>query len=384
MILATSGKVRGNQMHTVRIVLIGGLALALAALSVLCCFTFGTHLAPGNEGKIYGVLGGVADALKAVLPIGIAAAWTASQRARALAGVVMFAVFSTYSFASELGLYALSRDAISGTAKAGKEIYEELKTERERIAARLKELGPQPPAGAVRADIAAARQNRLWTASGECKGATLTASRTFCAGIERLQGQLAAAEEAERLRGQDDVARQKLAGVNLASVMQSTDPQSEALSRFTGLSTGTVRDALALLVALLIELGSGLGLWIATAGAGQRHENIPGTDTGRGNGASSGLPRSRSEASVLTCSDGVKPKKASKADPVRAFLKQCCATKKDGEATAAELHRAFQAWAAAKGYDSLSQKALGTRLGELGYARGKRGGVCRYRGIALV
>jgi len=48
--------------------------------------------------------------------------------------------------------------------------------------------------------------------------------------------------------------------------MRSSDPQSEALSRFTGFSSSAIRDALAVLVALLIELGSGLGLWVATAG----------------------------------------------------------------------------------------------------------------------
>ena len=34
----------------------------------------------------------------------------------------------------------------------------------------------------------------------------------------------------------------------------------------TGFSSSAIRDALAVLVALLIELGSGLGLWVATAG----------------------------------------------------------------------------------------------------------------------
>jgi hypothetical protein len=43
--------------------------------------------------------------------------------------------------------------------------------------------------------------------------------------------------------------------------MRSSDPQSEALSRFTGFSSSAIRDALVVLVALLIELGSGLGLW---------------------------------------------------------------------------------------------------------------------------
>jgi hypothetical protein len=38
----------------------------------------------------------------------------------------------------------------------------------------------------------------------------------------------------------------------MSTVLRSADPQSEALARFTGLDAGTVRDALAVLVALLI------------------------------------------------------------------------------------------------------------------------------------
>ena len=87
-------------MHWFRIVIGGSLALALSGISILCCYTFGTHLASGSEGQLYGVLGGVADALKAVLPIGITAAFAARQRARAFTGMLLFATFSAYSFAS--------------------------------------------------------------------------------------------------------------------------------------------------------------------------------------------------------------------------------------------------------------------------------------------
>jgi len=75
------------------------------------------------------------------------------------------------------------------------------------------------------------------------------------------------AEEAGRLRDQDEKHAAKLSGFDLAAVMRSADPQSEALARFTGFAAPSVRDALAVLVAVLIELGSGLGLWVAAGGA---------------------------------------------------------------------------------------------------------------------
>jgi hypothetical protein len=81
-------------MQTIRLIVGTVLALALSGISILCCFVFGQHLAPGQEGLLYGVLGGVADALKAVLPIGITAALSTGQRARALTGMLLFFTFS--------------------------------------------------------------------------------------------------------------------------------------------------------------------------------------------------------------------------------------------------------------------------------------------------
>jgi hypothetical protein len=249
-----------------RIALVGALSLALSGISILCCYVFGTHLAPGPEGQLYGALGGIADALKAFLPLAIAGALAAQQKGRAAAGAAMFAVFSLYSFTSELGLYALGRNAVASDAQAGREAYEAAKSDRGRIEARLKELGPQRPAGTVQADLDAAKQGGLWRGSEGCTQATWPAARTFCTGFEKLKGELASAQEAERLRGQDERLAVKLSGFDLAAVMRSGDPQSEALARFTGFSSQSIRDALAVLVAALIELGSGLGLWVATAG----------------------------------------------------------------------------------------------------------------------
>ena len=127
----------------------------------------------------------------------------------------------------------------------------------------------------MQADIDATKQGGLWRGSEGCTQATWPAARTFCTGFEKLKGELASAQEAERLRGQDERLAVKLSGFDLAAVMRSSDPQSEALSRFTGFSSQSIRDALAVLVAALIELGSGLGLWVATAGTRQHGRRQP-------------------------------------------------------------------------------------------------------------
>jgi hypothetical protein len=102
--------------------------------------------------------------------------------------------------------------------------------------------------------------------------------RDLCAKLERFQGELAGAEEAEKLRTKDEALARKLEGMDLAAALRSTDAQAESLSRLTGISAASIKDGLAIMVALLIELGSGLGLWVTTARAGHGQAKVARAD----------------------------------------------------------------------------------------------------------
>ena len=358
-------------MHTIRIIIGSVLALALSGLSIGCCFLFGVHLAPGIEGQIYGTLGGVADALKAVLPLGIAAALASRQRGRAAVAAVLFITFSVYSFASELGLYALSRDAQASTTTPGHEEYRLLKDERARIQERLKALGQMRPSKTVNAEIAGQLQNKLWGVSDHCSSAFSTSSRAFCAGVDRLRAELATAEESESLRAKDGALAAKLAGLNLAEALKSADPQAEALARLTGYAPGSIKDGLAILVALLIELGSGLGLYAATAG--QSREEF------------AKAPHAEKQTS-LACSNAPKVRRERPklpTDPVRQFAKTVLKSSPGKAVAAADLHNAYARWAEHEGCEVLSPHALGRRLTSLKYERIKKGGLAHYVNLAI-
>ena len=358
-------------MHRLQTVIGGALALALCAISVGCCFLFGTHLAQGVEGTVYGTLGAVADAMKALLPLSIGAALAARHRMKAIIGTVLFITFTLYSFCSELGLYALSRDAQSSSASAGKEAYQSLKDERARIAKRLSELGSARPSRAIEAEIAGQKQDRWWTLSDSCKNAAYAAARTFCAGVERLEAERATAIEAESLRTQDNQFAAKMSGYDLREVLKSADAQSEALGRLLGIDPSRVKDGLAIMVAVLIELGSGFGLF-AISGHGAAA------------GAGTASPAGQSQAPVEPAASGQrrKPGKA-KQDPVASFCRAMLLAKDGAETTAAEVYLGWQAWVATNGGPVLSPTALGRRLSEMGYQRTKRGGIARYTGIDL-
>jgi hypothetical protein len=73
------------------------------------------------------------------------------------------------------------------------------------------------------------------------------------------------------LRTKDEALATKLEGMDVGAALKSTDAQSESLSRLSGISAASIKDCLAIMVAVLIELGS--GLWVTTAGAGVGQAN---------------------------------------------------------------------------------------------------------------
>ena len=326
--------------------------MALSGISVACCYRFRLRLAPGFEGQLYAILGSVADCSKALLPLSIAAAFETRQRVRAAVGIGLFAVFSAYSLTSEIGLYAMGRDAQRGAIDAGKEGYANLRAERERIVDRLKEIGATKPAGQIRGELAADRQSRLWELSTACAEPGNSAARAFCQAHERRQGDLAASEESDRLRERDGQLAGKIEGMDLAAVMTSADAQSEALGRFTGLGSNTVRDGIALLVAGLIELASGFSLWILTTG-------IPQGGACVGAGAKDGV-----EPETAPGTDALKSQDAP--DLVRQFLERCSVSRPGHQVAAADLHKAFAMWAEQEKLPVMSPTAFGKRLTAIG------------------
>ncbi len=358
-------------MHTLRIITGSALAVVLSVISILCAYKFGRHLGgSGDEGLLYGALGGAADAFKSILPIAISAALASRQRSRAVISAVLFMVFSCYSFASEIGLYALARSSQTGGAEAVKARYGEFKSEQENMRRRLKVLGELRPSGTIKAELSGKRQSKLWGASTQCTGAMTGSQRSFCGEYEKLAGELATAEEAERLRLRDGELASKLSGIDLGTALSSADPQAEALGRFTGLNPGTVRDAMAFLIAALLELGSGFGLYAATGRAAPSLARKMPEDE-------------RSRPIEITAAHLPKMRPGKKGDPVAIFLKSCTATMPEAETPASELWTAYGAWAEQKGLDALSPVALGRRLSGFNIERIKRNGFSHYRGIAL-
>jgi len=162
-------------------------------------------------------------------------------------------------------------------------------------------------------------------------------------------------------------------GIDLASVFKSADPQSEALGRLLGFAPSSIKDGLAILVASLIELGSGFGLFAATASAA----SVPAPA-----GRKPEKPKVATAPVSTRTAETKRPEKA-EADSLKQFLRDCVRASSGAEIGAAELYEAYAKWAAGAGLETIGPTPFGRRLTDMGYAKAKRGGKVRYQGVAL-
>lgn len=234
-----------------------------------------------TDGTIYGSLAAAGDGLKAMAPFAAACAWKRRQWPALAAAVTVFAVFTAYSFTSSLGFSSQHRAHKDGSNTAAMERHRDARRQIDRDRARLDALGPQRGA----AELAQAIDNVLkspvgtgrWTvgqlSDGCARNKPLT--RQACAKIATLKEEKLRSDDAERLAAE---VKALTAQTGNAPVVGTADPQADALT-FLGRTihllppAGQTSDAaeetqtgygLALLMAVFIELGSGLGLFVAT------------------------------------------------------------------------------------------------------------------------
>jgi hypothetical protein len=353
--------------------LFGGLiVMGLVIISVFANFWFGTLLISGQERWLYGAIFGLLDALKTVLipAAGFAAAAGLFFKARVAYGV--FILFTALSFTAEIGLYMISKNEVLGDARAVHAAYEEASAEKAALKYKLNEIGRVRAAGAIQADISAKRLDRLYDRSRQCSDATAAESRDLCQAIERLNAELAIAQEAKTLQGKLDDVNLRLSKMNVADALKSVDPQAEALSRMTGLSPDTVRTGLVILIAGLIELGSGLGFWLMLPAENKRAAEsvkVP---------AKASRPK-KSKAPEIAATAAPEPETCI----VERWVNATVLRRKDTFCPRNEFRAAFESWCQANGLIPVNDTAFGRALTRLNFTRKKVGGVTRYENVAL-
>lgn len=176
---------------------------------------------------------------------------------------------------SAIGFAADNREALVDGRERLSEEYNRVRHDLGEAEASRNALPMHRPASVVSEEIASHRQNRRWSATKECTNSTELESRAFCAEYFRLRAELAAAREFERLSIQIATLQTERAELRANGPEQDGDPQTSLLSRVTGQEPDTVRLALIIAVALLVEIGASLGLFLTSGHSAPKRANAP-------------------------------------------------------------------------------------------------------------
>ncbi len=245
-------------------------SFGLIATSVVLNYRMGFSSA-GNavDGVVYGTAAGLGDGLKALCPFAMFWGRRHKDTAAIIAGGLVFVVITAYSFTAAVGFAAQHRAQQTGAQRSELEVDEGRRRDLARAETQRDRLGVQRSSREVKARIDAILQNpagderRTVAEISQACTVNRPSTRSACASVASLQEELARAEDVERLDVTIAALRDRqrpVAGI---------DPQMEALQGVAdalgmGDRRAAIRFGLALLVALLVELGSGLGLYVVT------------------------------------------------------------------------------------------------------------------------
>ena len=238
----------------------------LLAVSAAMNYRFGFSLGKSAvDGQIYGLASAAADCFKALVPFFFFAALRNRMWSQALAAALVWTVVTGYSMTSALGHAALNRLDTSGKRAVEAATYADLRADSKRAQEQLGWIPQHRPAETVHSELNGLKGQRAWTTTSGCTDVTGRSNREFCQQFHKLSAELASALEAQKLETRIAEIGGRLAKTAGGTVLAEADPQASVLAKLSGLKVDKVQTALTLFVALLIEIGSGFGMYVAFA-----------------------------------------------------------------------------------------------------------------------
>jgi len=240
----------------------------LLAVSAAMNWRFGYQLGKTEfDGLIYGSASAAADVMKALVPFFFFAAWRSKMWAQAAAAAVVGLVVTAYSLTSALGHAALNRADTTGQRAVDAQSHKDVRADLERAKSQLGWVPQHRPLATVQAELDGVTKQRYWSWSNGCTAIKGAQSKGFCDQYTALKSEHGAAQEALRLEARIAELQAKM-GKQEGVVHASADPQAAVLAALAGIilpgvKVEHVQTALTVFVALLLEVGSGLGMYIA-------------------------------------------------------------------------------------------------------------------------
>ncbi len=379
-------------------------AAVLLAVSAAMNWRFGYSLGKTElDGVIYGSASAAADCFKALVPFFFFAAIRNRMWSQAAASAVVWVVVLAYSLTSALGHAALNRLDTTGQRAAHAQSYQDLRADLKRAEEQMSWIPQHRPASAVQAEIDSMKMQKVWNWSNNCTVIKGNQSRDFCQKLQGLASELASADQAIVLGKRIDDVKSKLANANANGTHGSNtqaDPQAAVLAHlaaFVGLGKIDIQDmqtALTIFVALLLEVGSGFGLYVAFS-TWRLHDreapSAPRLEPAIATIAAPAVVRVAQRAAPATAAVAIAndnrnvpvQKLVAPETDVERFYKERIETTDGSSLTATALYEDYIAWCEDHEKEPLALPTFGRDFSELGVQKAKIAGRVRYIGVAL-
>jgi hypothetical protein len=366
----------------------------LLAVSAAMNYRFGCSLGQSElDCNIYGAASAAADCMKALVPFYFFAAIKNRMWSQAGASAVVWVVVTSYSMMSALGHAALNRDVTAGARVTQSNSYGDLRADLKRTQEQLSWIPQHRPAMTVQGEIDAAKNKREWSWTDGCTKVNGKSQRDFCQSTLALNAELASALQADKLGTRVSDLQSKIEATPVAGRNSGADPQAAVILKLVNIvlpntKLEDVQTALSLFVALLLEIGSGFGMYVAFSQWRLYDEKAP-VAPAMASLVSVPAPVQASPMVAATRQRAVAndnksaPKLVAPETDVERFYKECIDTQDGSSVTATNLYEDYCTWCEAQNKEPLALPTFGREFGELGVQKAKIAGRVRYIGIAL-
>ncbi|MFN3625014.1 MAG: hypothetical protein ACK4TP_13245 [Hyphomicrobium sp.] len=347
--------------------------------------------------------------MKALVPFFFFAALKNRMWSQAAASAVVWVVVTAYSLTSALGHAALNRLDTAGQRTATAEAYKDHRADLARAQEQLSWIPQHRPAQAVQSDLDALKDDRAWANTEQCSKVNGPKTRGFCQKYHALSAELASAQQTVALEARISDIKAKMATQTAGHAVTSEgDPQAAVLAKLAALIAPSVKvedvqTALTVFIALLLEVGSGFGMYIAfsqwrlydrhtptapamapvsTAAAAVAAPKAVAIAKPR-----SGANDNKSVTETKVATEKIAPPATQRLiapeNDVERFYKERIETQDGSTVGATEMFEDYCDWCEQLGKEPLAHPNFGREFQELGVQKAKVAGRVRYIGIAL-
>lgn len=375
----------------------------LLVVSAAMNYRFGFSLGKtALDGQIYGMASAAADCFKALIPFFLFAALRNKMWSQAFAAALVWTVVVAYSMTSALGHAALNRLDTTGQRAVEAANYKDLRADSKRAQEQLTWIPAHRPAETVAAELNVVKAQRYWVVTKECTSVTGKGARDYCQQFHKLNAELASAQQSQKLESRIADIGSRLAKAVGGTAMAEADPQASVLAKITGLDVSTVQTALTIFVALLIEVGSGFGMYVAFAywrlhdqvtpaapvvasAVPAEHAAVWSDDPAVADAEPAEQAAQPPPARRLGANDNRTPARplVPESDVQRYYRERVVAAAEHASLTSSELYEDYCRWCEEKERIPFAHPRVTREVAELGVKKERIGKRTRYFGIAL-